>query len=235
MKKQYTFQRVMVSVMLVVLLAVVTAVTGSVAVASEPITVQTIIENDSVFARSIIELFMAVGDVTNDGTPDLVFTKGFEPDGAEAAVFQNPGGVWDSGTLLAGPTEDIAFNPIVAPIRNDGQNWLVYSDHRRGNTGEWLRTHRYSGTMMVENKTITAQTVMPINGDGGQSAQSVNATNTAITTVTQNPCTTPGGRCDRRRTPNGRSTTASMNTTCDSTPSVLPERPRNSMGNSLRD
>jgi hypothetical protein len=140
--------------------------------ADDDVTVETIIENDSAFPDTVHALNLTAGDLTNDGAPDLVITKG-KP--ARAAVFQNPGGVWDSGTLLAGPSITNATRPIVAPIRNDGQNWLVYTEHRSGNTGEWLRAHRYDGTTLVENQDIYGRTAWPgwhgqtvgdLDGDG---------------------------------------------------------------------
>ncbi|UCG24442.1 MAG: hypothetical protein JSW55_00080 [Chloroflexota bacterium] len=135
----------------------------------DDVTVETIIENDSVFPDTVHALYLTAGDVTNDGTPDLVVTKG-KP--ARAAVFQNPDDAWDSGTLLPGPSITNAARPFVAPIRNDGQNWLVYTEHSVGNTGEWLRAHRYSGTTLVENKDIYGRTAWP--GWHGQAAGDVN-------------------------------------------------------------
>ncbi|MBV7327639.1 fibronectin type III domain-containing protein [Chloroflexi bacterium TSY] len=136
------------------------------------VTIQTIIENDTLFPDDVNDLSMAVGDLTNDGTQDLVLTKGVD---ARVAVFQNPGGVWDEGTLLDGPSITSAERPLIAPIRNDGQNWLVYDEHRFGNTGEWLRSHRYEGTKLVENMDIDVAQIWPgryasavadLDGDG---------------------------------------------------------------------
>jgi len=121
------------------------------------ISILKVIDNETVFPNNVSQLWLAYGDVTNDENPDLVVTKGTESNRAGAAVFQFDGTNWDNGTLLQGPTLNNAFNPVVAPIRNDGLNWLVYSEHRSGNTGEWLRAHRYSDTSLIENKDITSR------------------------------------------------------------------------------
>ncbi|MEM7131536.1 MAG: PKD domain-containing protein [Chloroflexota bacterium] len=120
------------------------------------IQVQTIIQNGLIFPDSANGVNITVGDLTNNGTQDLIIAKGSD---ARLAVFQNASGTWDEGTILLGPTEINASRPFVAPIRNDGQNWLVYDEHRTGNTGEWLRSHRFEGTRRVENKTIETATV----------------------------------------------------------------------------
>jgi hypothetical protein len=142
------------------------------AASTEPVTVTTIIENNTVFPDNFGAMYMTVGDLTNDGNPDLVITKSAS---ARAAVFQNIGGAWNNGTLLIGPRITNAGRPMVAPIRNDGWNWLVYSEHRRGNSGEWLRAHRYIGTTLEENKDITSRIAWPgwmspgigdLDGDG---------------------------------------------------------------------
>jgi hypothetical protein len=134
--------------------------------------VRTVIENGTVFPDEVTELWVAMGDVTNDGHPDLVITKGVP---ARAAVFQRSGDGWDIGTLLAGPSVYTARWPTIGAIRSDGQNWLVYSEHQGGNTNEWLRSHRYSGATLVESLTITerfawkgwmAPAAGDLNGDG---------------------------------------------------------------------
>ncbi len=122
---------------------------------SSNVLVETIIENGTVFPEDVFAAYIAVGDVTNDGNPDLVITKALT---ARAAVFQRSGNDWDNGTLLSGPSLSSAAKvPIIAPIRNDGLNWLVYGESVTGNSGEWLRAHRYDGTTLVENQDITAR------------------------------------------------------------------------------
>jgi len=126
---------------------------------TETFIVETIIETSTVFPRQFAGTFTAIGDLTNDGQLDLVITTMREPGpAAQAAVFQRTGGHWDSGTLLEGPSTASSITragpAIVAPIRNDGLNWLIYAEHAFGNTGEWLRSGRYSGTALVENFTI---------------------------------------------------------------------------------
>jgi len=139
------------------------------------VNVDFIIEESDIFPNPVSAVGLAIGDLTNDGNPDLAITKGAERNRAGAAVFQNLNGSWDNGSLLSGPSVSNAARPIVAPIRNDGQNWLVYSEHRIGNTGEWLRSHRYSGTTLVENRTIAVRERWPgqmapaagdLDGDG---------------------------------------------------------------------
>jgi hypothetical protein len=110
-----------------------------------------------VFVNTVDGLHMNIGDLTNDGAIDLVITKGGEGNMAGAAVFQRSGGDWDDGTLLQGPTLNSAKHPIIAPIRNDGQNWFVYTEHCIGNGCEYLRAHRYSGITLVENRNIASR------------------------------------------------------------------------------
>jgi hypothetical protein len=117
-----------------------------------------IIDNNELFPSAFVGLHMAYGDLTNNGQSDLVFTT----EGAsQAAVFQGSRLTWDDGILLQGPSVSSAAHLIVAPIRNDGENWLVYSEHQSGNGNEWLRGHRYNGTVLVENQNITSRLGWP--------------------------------------------------------------------------
>jgi hypothetical protein len=137
-----------------------------------PLQLETVLDTGAVFDRNVPQASIAVGDVTNDGRQDLVIATCCE---SRAAVFQRDGEGWDDGTLLDGPSVTVAARPIIAPIRNDGQNWLVYTEHLGGNNGQWLRAHRYEGTMLVENQDVAtrvdwpghhAATVADLDGDG---------------------------------------------------------------------
>lgn len=134
--------------------------------------VETVVQDSAVFGEEVPQIFLAAGDLTNDGRPDLAATTCCD---ARAAVFQGRGARWDEGTLLEGPSVTVAARPIVAPIRNDGQNWLVYTEHLGGNNGQWLRAHRYEGTELVENQDVATRVAWPghhaasvadLDGDG---------------------------------------------------------------------
>jgi hypothetical protein len=150
---------------------------AQVAEAPAVVEVRTVIENDTVFGGAINFIFVAAGDVTNDGRPDLVFTRdgGPEAGGAHVAVFQAGDRGWDAGRPLEGPSTGVAARPIIAPIRNDGQNWLVYSEHKGGGQGRALRAHRYDGQLLVEHLDIAERAGLPgrqaataadLDGDG---------------------------------------------------------------------
>lgn len=125
------------------------------------VTIDTIIQNNAVFHDSFYELGLTVGDLTNDGNLDLVVTKGDETGDAGVAVFQRSSGIWDAGTLLSGTSKTGASKPIIAPIRNDGLNWLVFYEHQSGNAGGWLRGFRFNGTGLSENRDVAVRSGWP--------------------------------------------------------------------------
>jgi len=126
------------------------------------VTVETIIQNETIFTSPFNELSMTIGDLTNDGDLDLVITKGYDPGGLSGiAVFQKAIGIWDNGTLLSAPINTVATRPIVSQFHNNGQNWLAYYEHQGGNTGGWLRSLRFTGTNLSESLLIKERTGHP--------------------------------------------------------------------------
>ena len=126
-----------------------------------PVQLETIIDTTTLFPSCVSYAWIAAGDITADGIPDIAITKGAEGCMSGAAVLQYQNGSWDSGTLLAGPGDHNAWYDVVAPIRNDGQNWLMYTQSRIGNTGTWLKAHRYDGTTLVDTTQVASWSGWP--------------------------------------------------------------------------